>query len=171
MTTTDERTRNAVSDYRINIVDPYDIDANSLDMLCTEIKDVLTYFRASRDSMGFDEFLKKNSDVCLSEKAILLLNTYLHTKLKPQTNGRKTRMCIAWKSLEERTLAKGMRRGLKKGRLEGREEGRLEGREETLKNHVLSALKINLDFNTIQKITGMPLADIEKIASTLNANA
>ena len=88
-------------------------------------------------------------------------------------------MCIAWKSLEERTLAKGMRRGLKKGRLEGREEGRLEGREEgrlegreeTLKNHVLSALKINLDFNTIQKITGMPLADIEKIASTLNANA
>ena len=97
----DEKTKEAVSDYQINIVDPYTVDEKTLNMLCTEIKDVLIYFRASRDKDGFLRFLEKMHDVYLSEKAIMVLNTDLNTKLEPQTNGRNTKMCVAWKYFKQ----------------------------------------------------------------------
>ena len=166
----DKKFKEAVSDYQINIVDPYTAEEKTLGMLYTEIKDVLIYFRASRDKEGFLRFLEKMHDVSLSEKAIMVLNTYLNTKLEPQTNGRKTKMCVAWTYFKQWAMAKGERKGLRKGlrqgREEGREEGRKEGRKENQKNVALEALRINLDIDTIQKLTGFTCEEIKEIAAT-----
>ena len=157
----DEDTRDVISNYRINIVDPYVLGQKTLDMLCTEIKHVLTYFRASRDAEGFDDFLRSNSEVSLSEKAILVLNTYLQTKLEPQIKERTTKMCVAWKNFEEKTLAR--------GRAEGMAEGRAEGMAENQRKIIWNALKVKLDYSTIQSITGLSLEEIKEIAASANA--
>ena len=165
----DEKLKEGISDYRINIADPYTVSKKTLDMLYTEIKDVLIYFRASRDKEGFLSFIEKMHNVSLSEKAIMVLNTYLNTELEPQNNGSKTKMCVAWKYFKETAIAQGERKGLRKGLRQGREEGREEGRKEIQKNVVLEALRINLDFDTIRKLTGFSFEEIEKIAATAKA--
>ncbi|MBO4511213.1 MAG: Rpn family recombination-promoting nuclease/putative transposase [Victivallales bacterium] len=165
----DEKLKKVVPDYQINIADPYTVDEKTLDMLYTEIKDVLIYFRASRDKEGFLRFLEKMHDVSLSEKAVMVLNTYLNTKLEPQTNGRKTKMCVAWKYFKQWAMDKGERKGLRKGLRQGREEGREEGRKEIQKNVVLEALHINLDYGTIQKLTGFTFEEIKEIAAMAKA--
>lgn len=87
----DGRLKKAVSNYSINIADPYTATRKTLEMLCTEIKDVLIYFRASRHRTGFARLLRKGHAASLSERALNVLNTYLDTKLEPQDNdGRNT---------------------------------------------------------------------------------
>ena len=82
-------------------------------------------------------------------------------------------MCVAWKYFKQWAMDKGERKGLRKGLRQGREEGlekgREEGRKETQKNVVLEALHINLDYGTIQKLTGFTLEEIEEIAATARA--
>ena len=105
----DGKLKKAVSDYRINIADPYTATRKTLGMLCTEIKDVLIYFRASKNRNGFMRFLKSSHAASLSKRALMLLNTYLDTKLEPQTNdGRKTEMCVAWQYFEQQAIKKGL---------------------------------------------------------------
>ena len=150
----DEGIKDAVSDYRINIADPYMMSEKTLNALCTEIKDVLIYFRASRDKEGFMRFMEENADVSLSERAIMLLNTYLNMKLEPQNNdGRKTKMCVAWRYFKQQAI----------------NEGRSLGREENKKNVAVEALRINLDYDTIQKLTGFSIEEIKMIAASVKA--
>ena len=163
MSPLDDDAKEAVPNYRINIVDPYDMNEKTLNMLCTEIKDVLTYFRASTDRGGFAGFLNGKHEVTLSDKAILLLNTYLHTELESQANGRRTRMCVAWKDFKEKAIAQGIRKGRKEGLEQGIEKGYAEFQERALEE----ALKRNLDYDTIMAITGLPLEKIEKKALSL----
>ena len=154
----DGKLKRAVSDYRINVADPYTATRKTLGMLCTEIKDVLIYFRTSKSRNGFMRFLQSSHAASLSERALMLLNTYLDTKLEPQTNdGRKTEMCVAWQYFEQQAINKGLARGRK------------EGREETWEKVVMGSLENNLDYDTIHKITGLSLAKIKKIAASAKA--
>ena len=66
-------------------------------------------------------------------------------------------------------MDKGERKGLRKGLRQGREEGREEGRKEIQKNVVLEALHINLDYGTIQKLTGFTFEEIKEIAAMAKA--
>ena len=166
----DGRLKKAVPNYSINIADPYTASRKTLGMLCTEIKDVLIYFRASKDRKGFMRFLQSRHAASLSDKAIRVLNTYLDTKLEPQNNERRnTKMCVAWEYFEQQAISKGLNKGLKKGLKKGLTRGRKEGREETSEKFVMGALENNLDYETIHKITGLSLAKIKKIAASVKA--
>ncbi|MDD5836505.1 MAG: transposase, partial [bacterium] len=56
--------------------------------------------------------------------------------------------------------------GKSKGRLEGKAEGKLEGKIEDVKN----ALALNLDIETITKITGLSKEEIKKIQASKQTN-
>jgi len=63
----------------------------------------------------------------------------------------------------EEGLAEGREEGLAEGREEGREEGLAEGREERDAEIARNALAEGFTVETVQKITGLEIKDIENI--------
>ena len=72
-------------------------------------------------------------------------------------------MCIAWEYFKKWAIAKGERKGFQKGLKEGREEGR----KQSQKQVAIKALRLDLDYGTIKKLTGFSKDEIEKIAASL----
>ena len=76
-------------------------------------------------------------------------------------------MCVAWEYFKKWAIAKGERKGFKKGLKEGLKEGREEGRKQSQKQVAMKALRLDLDYGTIKKLTGLSVDEIEKIAATV----
>ena len=74
-------------------------------------------------------------------------------------------MCVAWEYFEQQAIKKGFAKGVKEGFKEGFKEGRIE----TWEKIVNGALKINIDYDMIKKITGLPLKKIKEIAVSAKA--
>ena len=62
-------------------------------------------------------------------------------------------MCVAWRYFKQQAI----------------NEGRSLGREENKKNVAVEALRINLDYDTIQKLTGFSIEEIKMIAASVKA--
>jgi predicted transposase/invertase (TIGR01784 family) len=56
-----------------------------------------------------------------------------------------------------------MRKGKRKGKLEGKREGKLEGKKETIWEVIKNAFNMGLPINAIEKLTGLPAEDINKM--------
>ena len=56
-------------------------------------------------------------------------------------------------------------KGRNKGLLEGLEDGRKQGRQEQALSAARNALALNLPLAQISQITGLPLAEVEKLAA------
>ena len=72
---------------------------------------------------------------------------------------------LKWLRVEANTLKKCEEQALKKGREEGREEGLEQGKNERNIEIAKSMLQEGFDKNTISKVTGLPVATIQKLPS------
>ena len=66
-------------------------------------------------------------------------------------------MCVAWEYFKQQAINKGLTRGRKEGRIE------------TWEKLVIRSLENNLDYETINKITGLSLKKIKEIAVSAKA--
>jgi predicted transposase/invertase (TIGR01784 family) len=73
----------------------------------------------------------------------------------------------AYREGEQKGRLEGIQEGEQKGRLEGKQEGRLEGIQEV----ALKALRENLPAETVARLTGLPLAEVQQLAAKLDSNS
>ena len=114
-----------VSDYKLNLVVPNDID--DFDKFNTELGKVFNFISYSEDK---DEIRRRfyesesNEEGMFSADAITLLNECVKANLKTtQKRGGKTDVCKGIKDLVEEEKEKSRTEGRTEGRIEGRTEG------------------------------------------------
>jgi predicted transposase YdaD len=67
----------------------------------------------------------------------------------------------------QKGLQEGLQKGLHKGRQEGLQEGLQEGRQGEKLAIARSALREKLSADTVGKLTGLPLEEIQRLAAEL----
>lgn len=112
----DEKLIKFISDYRINLVVPSEI--NDFKKFQTTLGEVLETIKVSNDKEQMRQLIFSNPVFeKMDNESVAAINTFLGTNIPLNETEEVTDMCKAWDDL--------MNEGIEKGREEGREEGRI----------------------------------------------
>ena len=116
-----------VQDYRINLIEPANIEPAELDKFTTSLKKVLGYIKYSNNKQDLLSFIT-NNDMTVDIDAARVINAVTKTHIEIPDEAKEVDMCKAIEDLINDSKAEGMLEGRNAGRLEGINQGRLEGR-------------------------------------------
>ncbi len=120
----DKRILSFVTDYRINLIAPYELDDEKAEKLHSNLKEVLLYIKNSNDKEKLRNLVQNDRKFSRLERdAVCVINAFTNSELKINKNQEVFDMCKALLDIKE----------------EGRLEGRLEG--------IISMVKICKEFN------------------------
>ena len=142
-----------ICNYRLNIIDPYTMEDNSLLTLLTENRTVLHLLRRSNDRNILDippEFLPP--DGRLSEEGSTFVGEMLQIDLSAGKEKEGYNMCLGMDLLKKDLMEK------------GRQEGRQQGMQEERDGLVITMLGKQISPDQIHRMTDIPLSQIFDIA-------
>ena len=104
----DERIRVFVSDYRINLITPHDIE--DFDRFHSELGEVLEIIKRQREENLAESLIsEKGQDWTMSRSAVEVINEFTNSHISiGSKKGGNVKMCRAFEVLEERGLEKGI---------------------------------------------------------------
>lgn len=117
--TNDESILKYVNDYKINLIEPTDI--NDISKFSTDIGCVLGFFNRTGNKEQMKEYLEQHKDIfsALEPDAAMVLNECADLKLQLMSEKGEVDMCKAWDDWHE----EGRSFGLQEGRTAGLQEG------------------------------------------------
>ena len=103
----DETILKYVSDYKLNIIVPEEIE--DVEKFHTDLKQVMEFIKVHDDEEAAGELLKRESENfdCMDNEAVMVLNTCIDAKIKVSEKEEKTNMCKAIQDMIERGRAEG----------------------------------------------------------------
>ena len=108
----DKRVLSFVTDYRINLITPYELDNEKADKLHSNLKEVLLYIKNSDNKEKLRKLVQSDEKFSRLERdAAYVINAFTNSNLKINKNQEVFNMCQAILDIKE----------------EGRQEGRIEG--------------------------------------------
>ena len=143
--------------FRMNLLDPFTLDENIINSMCTELKTVINCFRYSRDREMLFKILTNIPGDSLSREAVHLLNTFLNLGLKIPEKEEMVSMCKAAEELKQMWLEEGIQQGIKQGVQQGVQQER--------EQCVIRMLRKNTSPAQIHELIGIPIKRILAIAS------
>ena len=113
---TDKRITSLISDYKIHMVIPQELDDFS--KFRTTLGEVLEVIKVSEDRDAMKQLLATNPQfAAMDNESVSAINTFIGVNIPVNTEGSVTDMCKAWEDQREEDR--------NAGRAEGRTEGRL----------------------------------------------
>ena len=150
---TDKRITSLISDYKIHMVIPQELDDFS--KFRTTLGEVLEIIKVSEDKAAMKQLLATNPQfAAMDNESVSAINTFIGVNIPVNTEGSVTDMCKAWEDQKE------------EGRTEGRKEGRTEGRREMIK-HMLSSGKTPEEIAAFASIS---LEEVQEVEQSMLAN-
>ena len=150
---TDKRITSLISDYKIHMVIPQEMDDFS--KFRTTLGEVLEIIKVSEDKAAMKKLLATNPQfAAMDNESVSAINTFIGVNIPVNTEGSVTDMCKAWEDQKE------------EGRTEGRKEGRTEGRREMIK-HMLSSGKTPEEIAAFASIS---LEEVQEVEHSMLAN-
>ncbi|MBE5922414.1 MAG: transposase [Lachnospiraceae bacterium] len=120
LTVQDEATLANVDDYRLRLISPYDLTDEELDKFHTNLREVLSYIKYSKDKTKLCELVNRNKNFQeLDRDAAMVINYCTGSEIEIDEGEEKINMCKAHEDIKR----------------EGFEEGREAGRAEMCKAH------------------------------------
>jgi len=139
------------ADYRLNLIEPYAMDAKDFALFTTELGAVLNYVSVQEDPDAMEQLLLKDERFRnMSLEALQLLQTVTGTSIEIQetTKDGGIDMCKAEQILMERAEQKGWEKGQQagweKGQQAGWEKGQQAGWEKGRREAILGAIEMLL---------------------------
>ncbi len=108
----DDRIRDYVSDYRINLITPHDIE--DFNKFHSELGEVLEIIKRQREENLAESLIsEKGQDWTMSRSAVEVINEFTNSNISTGSKkGGNVKMCRAFEVLEERGEEKGLERGI-----------------------------------------------------------
>lgn len=120
-----------ISDYRINLLDPGQLDEQEIEKFQSSFREVAGYIKYSKDKDKLHDFLKKNERMKdLDVRAARVIQAVTNTKFEIPEGKERINVCQAVDEMMEEKLEEGRSIGIKEGRSAGIKEGRRIGRTE-----------------------------------------
>ena len=142
---TDKRITSLISDYKIHMVIPQEMDDFS--KFRTTLGEVLEIIKVSEDKAAMKKLLATNPQfAAMDNESVSAINTFIGVNIPVNTEGSVTDMCKAWEDQKE--------------------EGRTEGRREMIK-HMLSSGKTPEEIAAFASIS---LEEVQEVEHSMLAN-
>lgn len=102
MAVQDQKILRFVPDYQLNLISPYGMDEDELKKLKTNLKEVMSYIKYSKDKLKLKE-LVNNDEIFkkLDNRAARVIGSVTRTKIKINESAGETDMCQAIAELQE----------------------------------------------------------------------
>ena len=124
----DERMREFVADYRINLIEPATMSVERLKKLQSDFQEAMLYIKYSSDKPTLRQILSEDQRFeSLDRDTASMLRAVTGTKIKIQEGEEKINMCVAIQEMMDESRAEGVAEGVAKGRAEGVAEGVAKG--------------------------------------------
>ena len=94
-----------IQDYRINLIEPSDIKEEELELFTSDLKEVLTFIKFSKDSEKIKEHYMDRGKVMIDNDAIRVIETVTNIKVPKKKGRKKTDMCEAINKLIEEEVS------------------------------------------------------------------
>ena len=94
-----------IQDYRINLIEPSGIKEEELELFTSDLKEVLTFIKFSRDSEKIKEHYMDSGKVMIDNDAIRVIETVTNIKVPKKKGRKKTDMCEAINKLIEEEVS------------------------------------------------------------------
>ena len=94
-----------IQDYRINLIEPSGIKEEELELFTSDLKEVLTFIKFSRDSEKIKEHYMDRGKVMIDNDAIRVIETVTNIKVPKKKGRKKTDMCEAINKLIEEEVS------------------------------------------------------------------
>lgn len=121
----DEEVLSYINDYRINLVNPHQMQERDFEKLSGSLSTVMRFIKASVGEKEMlkllEEFREEFSGVDRDAAEVIRVCTNIEVKMDEE--GRGINMCKAWDEHWESGREKGMRQGMKRGMEQGMERG------------------------------------------------
>ena len=124
-----------ISDYRINIICPYEMSDEQLKKLQTDLFHVMSLIKYSKDKKKYFEIVEDDRFSAVPIETVELINTATNAKIQYNDKEEVVNVCKAIEDMKVELRAEGKIEGKIEGKLEGKAEGIIEG-------SVLTAMKL-----------------------------
>ena len=94
-----------IQDYRINLIEPSGIKEEELELFTSDLKEVLTFIKFSKDSEKIKEHYMDRGKVMIDNDAIRVIETVTNIKVPKKKGRKKTDMCEAINKLIEEEVS------------------------------------------------------------------
>ena len=94
-----------IQDYRINLIEPSGIKEEELELFTSNLKEVLTFIKFSKDSEKIKEHYMDRGKVMIDNDAIRVIETVTNIKVPKKKGRKKTDMCEAINKLIEEEVS------------------------------------------------------------------
>ena len=146
--------RKYVSNYKLNLITPYDLEEKEFDKFKTEIKLLLKYIKYSNNKKELEKISKDKEFERVSKDTANTINVMTGSKLNIEEKEGEINMCKAIDDMR------------KEERKEGREEGRMEERAKTNKRDketVFRMSSLGVSKEDIAKYLGLNINKVTRI--------
>ena len=124
-----------VADYRINLIEPFEMEEDDLAKLRSSLRPVLGFIKYSKDSEELNAYLSKDSELkALDVRAARVIKVCANIDIQINEGEKVVDVCKAVQDMNEKARQEGLQEGLQTGRSEGRQEARLETLLADIKN-------------------------------------
>ena len=112
---TDSRILKYSPDYRLNLIVPSRMTKDEMNLMTTDLREVLMYIKYSKDKNQLDELLRKDEHFKhLDRKTMQLINEVTHSKLKVEEKRSEINMCQAIDEMRQDAWNEGIRHVVEK---------------------------------------------------------
>ena len=94
-----------IQDYRINLIEPSGIKEEELELFTSDLKEVLTFIKFSKNSEKIKEHYMDRGKVMIDNDAIRVIETVTNIKVPKKKGRKKTDMCEAINKLIEEEVS------------------------------------------------------------------